>query len=148
MENTDVKSLSTILKLEEDFVKDLINETIETKKFCYHAYSQFRVSSILVTEDLKKYTGVNVENVSYGCTICAERTAIVKAVSEGEKKFRVITVCTDIDTFVTPCGACRQVIKEFNINNVILINGKNDLKFTTMDYLLPFSCEIPGLYKL
>lgn len=147
MENTDCKSLSGSLKLEQDFVNDIINKTVENKNNSYSPYSKFRVSSVVVTVDLKFYTGVNVENISYGLCVCAERNAIFKAIGEGERKFKCITVCTDIEQFVTPCGACRQVMREFNINNIILINGKKEMKFTNLDYLLPSNCEIPGLYK-
>ena len=91
---------------------DLINQAIAAQKKAYCPYSHYQVGAALLTKSGKIYTGCNVENASYGLTICAERTAIFKAVSEGEKEIEAIVVATKDGGM--PCGACRQVLNEFN----------------------------------
>lgn len=84
------------------------------KEFAYCPYSNFRVGAAVLGENGIYYTGVNVENSSYGGAICAERVAIIKAVSEGQKKFVALGVCTDVSgQFARPCGICRQIMCEF-----------------------------------
>ncbi|RIB02964.1 Cytidine deaminase-like protein, partial [Gigaspora rosea] len=84
------------------------------KEFAYCPYSNFRVGAAVLGENGSYYTGVNVENASYGGAICAERVAITKAVSEGQKKFVALGLCTDVSgQFVRPCGMCRQIMCEF-----------------------------------
>ena len=91
--------------MREELVKNLEN--------AYAPYSEFKVSAIVVTEDGKKFTGVNVENASYGATVCAERVAILKAISEGYSSFKELHVMSNSDEEVMPCFLCRQVIVEF-----------------------------------
>ncbi|KAF8835744.1 cytidine deaminase [Paxillus ammoniavirescens] len=91
----------------------LIKAAIQAKEYAYVPYSKFRVGAALLCEDGTMIKGANVENASYGGTICAERTAIVKAVSEGIKRFSAIAVSTDVPVPISPCGICRQVIREF-----------------------------------
>ncbi|MEM3396683.1 MAG: cytidine deaminase [Thermoplasmata archaeon] len=100
-----------------DFAKDAMANT-------YAPYSKFPVGAALLTADGMIYTGANVENASYGLTICAERVAITKAVSEGKRKFVAIAVVGNVE--VTPCGACRQFIYEFgpDIDVIYLKNRK------------------------
>jgi cytidine deaminase len=103
----------------------------------YAPYSNYPVGSSLRTMTGRVYTGVNVENAAYPQTMCAERVAIFKAVSEGEKEFEVITVVTDNGG--SPCGGCRQVMAEFGLDTVVLMadgNGKI-VKETTVKELLP-----------
>ncbi len=113
----------------------------------YSPYSNFRVSAIVVTKDKKEYTGINVENASYGASICAERTAILKAVSEGNKKgnFDKLYVMVDSDKISSCCFACRQVITEFYEPNdeIILYNKLGDSITYTVKELcpLPFTSE-------
>lgn len=142
-----MEDLSKILNLKEEELNNIIDETMSLKNNSYSPYSKFRVSSIVFTKSKKTYKGVNIENLSYGLSNCAERSAIFNAVSNGDKEFDFIIVGSDLDTFLTPCGACRQVIQEFGINNVVLINNKKETKLVSMDYLLPTSPEIPGLKK-
>ncbi|EUC56049.1 cytidine and deoxycytidylate deaminase zinc-binding region protein [Rhizoctonia solani AG-3 Rhs1AP] len=91
----------------------LIQAAISAKETAYSPYSKFRVGAALFSTDGKIIAGGNVENASYGGTICAERTALVKAVSEGTKTFLAIAVTSDVDEIVSPCGICRQFIREF-----------------------------------
>ena len=91
---------------------DLFRRAEAARENAYAPFSGFRVGAALLTEDGKVYTGVNVENSSYGATICAERTAFVKAVSEGERKFAAIAVSAG-DEPSYPCGICRQFMYEF-----------------------------------
>ncbi|MGX6979237.1 cytidine deaminase [Vagococcus elongatus] len=107
----------------------------------YVPYSHFPVGACLVTEGGEIYTGVNIENASYGLSNCAERTAIFKAVSEGEHNFKHIVVAANTDDPVSPCGACRQVLVEFcePSMGVTLVNRKGDIKETTIGELLPYS---------
>jgi cytidine deaminase len=87
------------------------------------------VAALLVTKNNKVYSGVNIENVSFSLTICAERVALFKAISEGEKDFKMLFIYTPTKNFTYPCGACLQVLKEFNKDlKIILINKKERIK--------------------
>jgi len=94
--------------------QELMKKAKEAAEFAYVPYSGFKVGAALKTTSGKIFTGCNVENSSYGLTNCAERTAVFKAVSEGEKEFSEIAVYVDSEILFTPCGACRQVLNEFN----------------------------------
>ena len=106
-------------------------------------YSKFRVGAALLTKSGKVYTGVNVENASYGLTICAERVAITKAVSEGHRQFKAIAVVAP-STNLSPCGACRQVLAEFGEMVVVCADSRNTRKVRL--YLL--SELLPHAFKL
>jgi cytidine deaminase len=97
----------------------------EAKKHSFSPYSRFRVGAALLTTDGRIITGCNIENSSYGLTICAERTALFKAVSEGEDSFAAIAIASDEDSFTPPCGACRQVIFELAGNIDVVLTKKN-----------------------
>jgi cytidine deaminase len=115
----------------------LISAAKDVRKNAYAKFSGFEVGAALLTDDGKIITGCNVENSSFGLTICAERTAIFKAVSEGYKKFVAIAVVSQSDQPARPCGACRQVLYEFNPDLEIAcanINGTID-KFLLSDLL-------------
>lgn len=134
----------------------LIRAAIEAKENAYAPYSKFRVGAAFLTPDGRIVKGVNVENASYGGTICAERTAIVKAVSEGTRSFVALAVNTDVVQPISPCGICRQVIREFcALKMPILLvpdgygsadNGVDILE-TTVEGLLPHSFG-PGHLEL
>lgn len=117
--------------------QSLIDLAIEARRRAYVPYSNYPVGSALRTKSGRLYTGVNVENAAYPQTMCAERVAIFKAVSEGEKEFEVIAVVTNNGG--SPCGGCRQVMAEFGLDTVILLaNGEGKLvKETTVNELLP-----------
>ncbi len=119
-------------------IDELISKAKEAMKNSYSPYSKFKVGAVLLTKSGKLYTGTNVENVSYGLTICAERVAMTKAVSEGDKEFDTLVVIADTDGPVSPCGACRQFMAEFGNFKVILANTKGEIKETTVEELLPY----------
>lgn len=109
-------------------------------------FSKFRVGAALRAKSGKVYTGCNVENASYGLTICAERVAIFKALSEGEREFDAIAVITDAEKLTPPCGACRQIIWEFCGNaEVILGNLKGKTEVHRMSALFPLPFDISNL---
>ena len=103
----------------------------------YAPYSKFKVGAAVLTESGNVYTGCNIENVSYGLTNCAERTAVFKAVSEGEREFTAIVVMTD--NAGTPCGSCRQVMSEFGLETqVLIVDGAGQVHIdTNVEKLLP-----------
>ncbi len=120
--------------------KSLAEKAVEAKSKALATYSNFHVGAALITEDDKIYTGCNIESSSYSLTICAERTAIFKAISEGERKFKAIAVAGDTEGFISPCGACRQVISDLCGDiDVVLINSKNETKVMKTSELLPFA---------
>jgi cytidine deaminase len=109
-------------------------------------FSKFRVGAALRAKSGKVYTGCNVENASYGLTICAERVAIFKALSEGERGFDAIVVVTDAEKLTPPCGACRQIIWEFcGDAEVILGNLKGKTEVHRMSALFPLPFDISNL---
>ncbi len=119
--------------------KKLIKEALKAQKIAYVPYSGFRVGAAVLTEDGEIFSGCNIEIASYSPTICAERTAIFKAISEGNRKIKAIAVVGDSD-FTYPCGVCRQVIREFGKDAIIIIaNSEEDYKKYTLEELLPYS---------
>lgn len=119
--------------------REIIKKAIEAKKNSYSPYSKFSVGAALITEDEKVFTGCNIETASYSPTLCAERTAIFKAVSEGSLKIKKIAVVGDANpTF--PCGVCRQVIREFGKDaEIIIASSEDEYDVYTIDELLPHS---------
>jgi cytidine deaminase len=120
---------------------ELLQIANKVKSNSYSPYSKFRVGAVLVSEEGNLYSGVNVENSSYGLTNCAERSAIFKAVTEGERKFKTIVIASDAEDFITPCGACRQVMMEIcgKDLDVVLSNSDNEIRILKMEDLLPLS---------
>jgi cytidine deaminase len=114
----------------------LIQAAIEARKQSYSPYSQYAVGAALLADNGRFYTGCNVENASYGLAICAERTAVVKMVSDGVRKIEAIVVCTE--NAGSPCGACRQVLAEFAGDvPVWLVDADGNGRETTLYTLLP-----------
>lgn len=116
----------------------LIKEAKEAQKMAYVPYSNFRVGAALLTKSGKVYRGCNIENASFGATNCAERTAIFKAVSEGEREFQAIAIVGETES-TYPCGICRQVIAEFGIDIEIVLEDKGEIKVFRLDEMLPYS---------
>jgi len=134
-------------KLNEDEIKWLIETARQAGEKAYAPYSGFRVGAAALGADGRIYTGCNVENSSYGLTNCAERTAIFKSVSEGNRKFRAVAIYADTDQFCSPCGACRQVMAEFGRDIfVVQCNNHGEYIISTIKELLPggFSAGILG----
>jgi cytidine deaminase len=117
---------------------ELIDLARKARKRAYAPYSHYRVGAALLGKSGTVYTGCNVENASYSHTVCAERTAVLKAVSEGETEFEAIAVVTRNGG--SPCGACRQVLSEFSPELIIYIADKDgEYRTTTLKQLLPDS---------
>jgi cytidine deaminase len=106
--------------LPEETIVQLVRAAEAARTFAYAPYSKFRVGAAVLSADGRLFTGCNVENASYGLTVCAERTAVFRAVSEGETGFDAVAICTDTEAPVTPCGACRQVLAEFNPSMTVI----------------------------
>lgn len=119
--------------------KELIKKAYEAMENAYVPYSNFKVGAALLTEAGNVYTGCNVEIASFGATNCAERTAIFKAISEGEKKFKAIAVVSSSNDYTFPCGICRQVIVEFGKDIDIVVAKDYDYEVYKIDDLLPKS---------
>ena len=124
--------------------RQLLDTAIAAMKSAYAPYSHFHVGAALLTESGEIYTGCNIENAAYSCTICAERTAFFSAVRDGHRKFAKIAVVGgmngEISSFTYPCGVCRQVRREFCADDFILVftDGK-DVRELTLDQILPYS---------
>lgn len=122
-------------------METLFEEAKKARENAYAPYSKFSVGAALITKSGKIYRGCNIENASFGLTNCAERTAIFKAVSEGERDFQALLVVADTKDPVSPCGACRQVLAEFCPPRmpVYLANVNGNIEQTTVEQLLPSS---------
>lgn len=120
---------------------ELIDLAVKTSENAYVPYSHFPIGAVLVTDEGKIYTGVNVENASFGLTNCGERTAIFKAVSEGERSFKELIIYGQTEKPVSPCGACRQVMAEFfepDLPVTLVAKDKSTVVMTVKE-LLPYS---------
>lgn len=133
------------MKLEQTQIRDLIRRAFAARKFAYTPYSHFNVGAALLTRNGKVYTGCNIENAGYTATNCAERTALFKAVSEGERQFSTIAIVGSkegtVNELVTgPCGVCRQALYEFSGPDltVIMARTEEDYIVTTLGQLLPY----------
>lgn len=116
----------------------LIRAAREVSQNAYCRYSEFQVGAAVLGESGIIYRGCNVENASYGLTICAERNAVCRAIADGEKKLQAVAIYTPTSTPTAPCGACRQLLNEFGPKMPVLCvcNGKQQIK-TTLAKLLP-----------
>ncbi len=129
--------------------KELVKKAIKAKENAYAPYSEFPVGAAILTEKGNIYTGCNIECASYGGTNCAERTAVFKAVSEGERNIRAIAIISNSEDYTYPCGICRQVLIEFGSDiEVIIAKSEDDFKIYTIDKLLPNSFSPEDLKKL
>lgn len=115
----------------------LESEAWAVRDRAYAPYSKFRVGAAIEAEDGRVFTGCNVENASYGLTICAERAAVVQAVGAGVRRFRRVVVVTESEPPAAPCGACRQVLWEFGPDLVVEAVGPRSRKQWRMSELLP-----------
>lgn len=117
----------------------LVDLAYEAREKSYSPYSNFKVGAAILTDDGHVYTGCNVENSSYGATICAERTAALKAVSEGHRTFKAIAIVSSSNQYTYPCGICRQFLSEFMKDNgeIILHDMSKGRKKYRLGELLP-----------
>lgn len=120
---------------EED--KALLDEAARVRGFAYAPYSNFKVGAAIRTKDGKMYGGCNIENSSFSSTMCAERTALFRAVSSGETDFDAIAVVSDSLNPAAPCGSCLQVLAEFGVSRIIMSNLNGDTEEMTIGELLP-----------
>lgn len=130
-------------------IENLIEEAKKAREKAYVPYSHFPVGAALLTSDGKIYHGCNIENAAYSMCNCAERTALFKAYSEGDRQFSLLAVVADTDRPVSPCGACRQVISELCPGDmkVILTNLKGDIQEITVTELLPGAFSPEDLHE-
>ena len=122
--------------------KELIQTAVKMLDMAYIPYSHFPVGAALECDDGTVYTGCNIENAAYGLTICAERTAIFKAISEGHRDLKRIVIAGKSEDYCVPCGSCRQVMQEFAPQmEVICLNGKGEAKHFALKELLPYGFD-------
>lgn len=121
--------------------QELMLKAQEAMKKSYSPYSSFPVGAALLSPQGQVFTGTNVENVSYGLSVCGERNAVFLAVGQGCKSFVKLALVTEAETIVTPCGACLQVLKEFADDLEVIIKWKNGQKKVTLKDLLPMAFE-------
>jgi len=128
---------------------ELVAAATRVKQNAYAIYSNFRVGAALLTDEGEVFQGCNVENSSYGLTICAERNAVFQAVAQGRNRFKAIAIVSDDDGFITPCGACRQVLAEFAPRlEIILTNKAGNKKVITLDKLFPIPPDLKKLSRV
>ena len=132
----------------DDEKQTLIERAVNARQWAYAPYSRYRVGAALLAASGKFYDGCNVENAAYGSSICAERTALVKAVSEGERQFAAVAVATDNGG--APCGPCRQMLAEFGLDlAVMMLDGEGNLiRETNLRELLPDAFTPEKLLKV
>jgi cytidine deaminase len=135
--NEHIKNLSGVSD------KFLIECAKKVMKNSYSKYSKFKVGAALLTEDGRVFDGCNIENASFGATICAERTAVVKAISEGAKKINRIAIVSDTQKTTPPCGICLQFLKEFmDENGVIILEDGDEIYRYTFSEMYPMSFSL------
>lgn len=123
--------------------RDLIDRAKNMLDKAYAPYSEFHVGAALLDSEGNIFTGCNIENSSYGCACCAERTAVFKAVSEGSSSFETIAIVSSAGGETFPCGICRQVLSEFSPNiRIILENKQKELVTYSLGELLPHNFSL------
>lgn len=120
----------------------LVEKAKEAMEKAYAKYSNFKVGTALLTKSGKIYTGCNIENSSFGATICGERVAFVKAISEGELDFEAIAVVSSSGDYTFPCGICRQFMADFGLDTKVILNNGKENKIYTVKDLLPESFNL------
>jgi cytidine deaminase len=135
------------MALDQAMKLELVKQAADVRHFAYAPYSKYQVGAALLTSTGKIYTGVNVENIDFTDGNCAERTAVFKAISEGEQTFTAVAVVTSNGG--TPCGSCRQVLSEFCEDMAVIIGTPDGkiLREFTLSALLPEAFH-PGHYQL
>lgn len=133
--------------LTNDVKQELVRAAVEIREWAYAPYSNYAVGAALLTASGQVYSGVNIENAAYPTGICAERVAVFKAVSEGERDFTAVAVVTSNGG--SPCGSCRQVLAEFGLETCVLIANSQGhvIEETTVADLLPGAFQPHDLLK-
>ena len=132
-------------------LQELVNLSLAAGAFSFSPYSKFRAGAAIRTKNGKTYQGANIENRSYGLTICAERVAIFRAIMDGAKPGDIdsLAIASDNEDFASPCGACRQVLSEFAIDcPVVLCNNAGKTEYHTLAELLPLPFHAETLLKV
>ncbi len=122
--------------------RQLYEMAVKAKEYAYAPYSNFKVGAAVLTSDGMVFLGNNIENASYGATVCAERVAVFKAVSEAKKNIVKIAIASDTNDFTMPCGICRQVISEFMPEGEIILGNENEIKVYKVTELLPYAFKL------
>jgi cytidine deaminase len=116
----------------------LLDAALAARQHAFAPYSKFQVGAAIEDSAGRIYTGCNVENATYGLTVCAERVAVFKAISEGVREFRRVAVAADTDSLTPPCGACRQILWEFCGDvEIVLVNPRGKIETYRMRDLFP-----------
>ncbi|XP_059471887.1 probable cytidine deaminase [Neocloeon triangulifer] len=137
---SDVRDLAALSSNQQE----LVRQSVSVRENAYCPYSHFKVGAALVCDDGTTFTGVNVENSSFGATICAERSALVAAVTAGHRKFKRICISAEATGpgFISPCGICRQFMSEFGDFDVLLVRPSDKrVLFTSVHRLLPINLD-------
>jgi cytidine deaminase len=122
----------------DPYLEDLIERAVRVREHAHAPFSKFKVGAALLDERGATYAGCNIENATYGLTLCAERIAVFKAVSEGARRFTHLAVVADTETLTPPCGACRQIVWEFCGDiQVVLANTQGQSEILQMRDLFP-----------
>lgn len=124
--------------MDKEIKKKMFKKALAAQKNAYVPYSDFPLGAAVLTEDGSIYTGVNIENASFSLTNCAERSAIFTAVSEGKRKIKALLIVSSTNKPVSPCGACRQVIKEFadgDIEVIMMTESGKEMTMTSTELL-------------
>lgn len=130
--------------MNSQIINELIDIASKIIENSYSPYSGIRVAAVVKTKKGNTYPGVNIENSSYGLTICAERVAVFNAITHGDREIEWVIIVTDLENPIPPCGACRQVIAEFNPDaKIIMYSMKSKkMKISTLRELLPMSFKL------
>lgn len=122
--------------------RKLYEMALKAKEFAYAPYSGFKVGAALLTDDGIVFLGSNIENASYGATVCAERVAVFKAVSEAKTNIVKIAIASDTEDFTYPCEICRQVLSEFMPDGEIILGNKTHIKVCKVKDIIPNSFKL------
>ncbi len=128
--------------LNDDKYSHLIEKARKIKLNAYAPYSRYQVGAALLTRDGEIFTGVNVENASFGLTVCAERIAIFNALSQGNQNLEAIAISAQGEDIPYPCGACRQVMNEFNPDLIVILDSGHNINVYSLRELLPMAFNL------
>lgn len=131
--------------MKADVIQSLLEKAEEARKKSYSPYSRYPVGAALMAKDGTIYAGCNVENVSYGAALCAERNALGSAVADGQRDFTAIAIIGSHEDYTMPCGICRQVMAEFHVPLIICGKSPEDYRTYTLEELFPSSFKAEEL---